>query len=31
LMFGFSYITVIGVIVSVLLAATFGVCFIKIR
>ena len=29
LMFGFSYITVIGVIVSVLLAATFGICFIK--
>jgi len=31
LMLGFSYITVIGVIVSVLLAAIFGVCFIKIR
>ena len=31
LMFGFSYITVIGVIVSVLLAATFAVCFIKIK
>ena len=30
-MFGFSYITVIGVIVSMLLAATFGVCFIKIK
>ena len=30
-MFGFSYITVISVIVSVLLAATFGVCFIKIK
>ena len=30
-MFGFSYITVIGVIVSVLLAATFGVCFIRIK
>ena len=30
-MFGFSYITVIGVIVSVLLAATFGVCYIKIK
>ena len=29
LMFGFSYITVIGVIVSVLLAAAFGTCFIK--
>lgn len=28
-MFGFSYITVIGVIVSVFLAATFGICFIK--
>ena len=31
LMLGFSYITVIGVIVSVFLAATFGVCFIKIK
>ena len=30
-MFGFSYITVISAIVSVLLAATFGVCFIKIK
>ena len=30
-MFGFSYITVICVIVSVLLAATFGMCFIKIK
>jgi len=28
-MFGFSYITAIGMIVSVLLAATFGICFIK--
>ena len=28
-MFGFSYITVIGVIVSMLLAAMFGICFIK--
>jgi len=31
LMLGFSYITVIGMIVSVFLAATFGVCFIKIK
>ena len=30
-MFGFSYITVISAIVSVLLASTFGVCFIKIK
>lgn len=29
LMFGFSYFTVIGAIVSVLLAAAFGICFIK--
>ena len=29
LMFGFSYVTVIGVIVSVLLALTFGICFFK--
>ena len=29
LMFGLSYITVIGVIISVLLAAAFGVCFFK--
>ena len=29
LMFGFSYVTVIGVIVSVLLVLTFGICFIK--
>ena len=28
-MFGFNYITAIGMIVSVLLAATFGICFIK--
>ena len=28
-MFGFSYVTIIGVIVSVLLALTFGICFIK--
>ena len=28
-MFGFSYVTVIGVIVSVLLALTFGICFFK--
>ena len=29
LMFGFDYITIIGVIVTVLLAGTFGCCFIK--
>lgn len=29
LMFGFDYITVIGVIITLLLAGTFGVCFIK--
>ena len=29
LMFGFDYITVIGVIIPLLLAGTFGVCFIK--
>ena len=29
LMFGFDYITVIGVIITMLLAGTFGVCFIK--
>ena len=29
LMFGFDYITVIGVIITFLLAGTFGVCFIK--
>ena len=28
-MFGIRYITAIGMIVSVLLAATFGICFIK--
>lgn len=28
-MFGMSYITVIGVLISILLAAVFGVCFIK--
>ena len=29
LMFGFDYITVIGVIITLLLAGTFGICFIK--
>ena len=29
LMFGFDYITVIGIIITILLAGTFGVCFIK--
>ena len=29
LMFGFDYITVIGVIITLLLAGTFGTCFIK--
>lgn len=29
LMFGFDYITVIGGIITILLAGTFGVCFIK--
>lgn len=29
LMFGFDYITMIGVIITLLLAGTFGVCFIK--
>lgn len=29
LMFGFDYITVIGVIITALLAGTFGICFIK--
>ena len=29
LMFGFDYITVIGVIITVLLAGIFGICFIK--
>ena len=29
LMFGFEYITVIGVIITLLLAGTFGTCFIK--
>jgi len=29
LMFGTDYLTVVGIIVGVLLAATFGVCFIK--
>ena len=29
LMFGFDYMTVIGVITTSLLAGTFGVCFIK--
>lgn len=29
LMFGFNYITTIGVIITILLAGTFGVCFIK--
>ncbi len=29
LMFGFDYITVIGVIIILFLAGTFGVCFIK--
>lgn len=28
-MFGFDYITVIGVIITLLLAGTFGTCFIK--
>jgi len=29
LMFGFDYITAIGVIITALLAGTFGTCFIK--
>ena len=29
LMFGFDYITVVGVIITLLLAGTFGTCFIK--
>ena len=29
LMFGFDYLTIIGVIISVLLASIFGICFIK--
>lgn len=29
LMFGFDYITVIGVIITLLSAGTFGICFIK--
>lgn len=29
LMFGTDYLTVVGIMVGVLLAATFGVCFIK--
>ena len=29
LMFGFDYITVFGIIITILLAGTFGVCFIK--
>ena len=29
LMFGTEYLTVIGIVVGLLLAATFGVCFIK--
>ena len=29
LMFGFDYITVIGVIITLLLAGIFGICFIK--
>ena len=28
-MFGFDYITVIGIIITILLAGIFGVCFIK--
>ncbi len=31
LMFGVEYITVIGVIITLLLVGTFGVCFIKYR
>ncbi len=31
LMFGFDYVTVIGVIITLLLSGTFGICFIKNR
>lgn len=31
LMYGFDYITVIGIAITVLLAGTFGCCFIKER